>query len=115
MRMLLAAILLSAAAWAHHGWSGYDNSKDVTLTGVVREATWANPHGTLRVQVDGGKGKIWTTTLAPVARMEQRGMSADSVKVGTTVTVIGKPSRTRADEIKAERIVINGKSTELRR
>ena len=114
--VLLSAILLCAtAAWAHHGWSGYDESKDITLTGVVREATWANPHGTLRVQVDKGQGKVWTTTLAPVSRMEDRGMTKNSVKVGSTVTVIGKASKTRGDEIKAERIVVDGKTTELRR
>ena len=112
---LTAILLCSTAAWAHHGWGGYDESKDITLTGVIREANWSNPHGTLRVQVDEGKGKTWTTTLAPVSRMESRGMTKDAVKVGSTVTVIGKASKTRGDEIKAERIVINGKATELRR
>ncbi len=35
--LLLALLLCSAVAFAHHGWSGYDESKPLTLAGTVTE------------------------------------------------------------------------------
>jgi len=52
--------------------------------------------------------------LAPPARMESRGLTKDKLKVGATVTVMGYPHKQTRDEIRAERIVIDGKTTELR-
>ena len=40
--------LASAPAVAHHGWSGYDSSKEMTLTGTVREAGYENGAGKRR-------------------------------------------------------------------
>src|SRR5262249_57110379 len=33
-----------------HGWSGYDSSKVLTLTGTVREAGYEHPHGFVKLQ-----------------------------------------------------------------
>jgi hypothetical protein len=38
---------------AHHGWSEYDNSKPVTLTGTVTELSYTYPHATIKL--DDGK------------------------------------------------------------
>jgi len=111
---LLAVSALAVSALAHHGWSGYDETKPVTLTGVIKEAGWDNPHGFVKLQVENGKGKIWTATLAPPSRMESRGLKKAELKVGETATVIGAPSRTNPDEIKAERISIGAKSINLK-
>jgi hypothetical protein len=111
----LAGVLLTGTAFAHHGWTGYDESKPLTLTGVIREANWANPHATIKLQVDEGKGKTWTATLAPLSRMEARGLTKDSLKAGSTVTVVASPNKKDSAEAKAERITIDGKSYELRR
>jgi hypothetical protein len=35
--------VLAGSAWAHHGWTGYDETKTITLTGVIREASYENP------------------------------------------------------------------------
>jgi hypothetical protein len=115
LALLTAAVLFTGTALAHHGWNGYDDSKPLTLTGVIRDANWANPHATLKLQVDEGKGKTWTATLAPLSRMESRGLNKGMLKAGSTVTVVGSPSKTDQAEVKAERITIAGKTTELRR
>jgi hypothetical protein len=36
------------------------------------------------------------------------------LKAGTTATVVGYPHREKADEMRAERITIDGKTVELR-
>ena len=111
---LVLASLLASAALAHHGWTGYDESKAFTITGVIREAKWENPHVLIRLQADNGKGKTWLAYLAPISRMESRGLKQDSVKVGGTATLTGYPNKATADELRAERITIGGKATELR-
>lgn len=106
-----ALALLAAPALAHHGWGGYDAAQVLTLTGRIQEATYANPHGTLKLEVP---GKVWLIILAPPFRMQNRGLPSEMLKAGTTVTVVGYPNRTDPVEMRAERISINGKTTELR-
>ena len=108
------AAALAGSAWAHHGWTGYDEQKTLTLTGVIRESSWENPHGLIRLQSEEGKGKTWLVYLAPPSRMDSRGLAKDAIKVGATVTVIGYPHKTTADELRAEKITADGKTTELR-
>ena len=52
--------------------------------------------------------------LAPPTRMERRGLPASMLKVGTAATVVGYPHRSVEDELRAERITIDGKTVELR-
>ena len=53
-------------------------------------------------------------TLAPTSRMTSRGASADVVAVGKTVSAYGYPSTVQKDEMRAERITVDGKTYELR-
>ena len=61
-----------------------------------------------------GKDKVWTVTLAPTSRMENRGATPQVVAIGKTVTAYGYPSTVEKDEMRAERITIDGKTYELR-
>jgi len=112
--LLAVTLLVATAAVAHHGWTGYDESKAFSVTGVIREAKWENPHVLIRLQADNGKGKTWLAYLAPVSRMEARGLKKEEIKVGETATLMGYPNKTTADELRAERITIAGKTAELR-
>ena len=106
-----AVVLLSGAALAHHGWGSYDAAKPVTVAGPIVTAKYENPHATITVR---GKDKVWTVTLAPTSRMESRGATPQVVAVGKTVTAYGYPSTVEKDEMRAERITIDGKTYELR-
>ena len=97
---------------AHHGWSGYDGSKTLTLTGIIRESGYEHPHGHVRLEVS--SDKTWLVVLAPPSRMERRGLAASALKVGTSATVVGYPNRSDPTELRAERISIDGKTVELR-
>jgi hypothetical protein len=111
--VMAALTLLSGTAWAHHGWTGYEE-KEQTLSGTIREANYENPHGSVRLQAEGANGKTWLVVLAPTGRMTDRGLTRDALKVGTRVTVVGYAHRSTQDEMRAERITIAGKTTELR-
>jgi hypothetical protein len=110
-----AFMLLAGTALAHHGWAGYDESKPITLTGFVTDLSWENPHGLIKLRVDEGRGKTWQGTLAPVSRMEQRGLKKEALTPGVKATIVGLPSKSNPSEVKVEKITINGKTTELRR
>ncbi len=108
---LALVLTLATAAVAHHGWSGYDVTKPLTVTGTIKEAGYEHPHGFVRLQ---SPDKAWVVTLAPPSRMENRGLPAATLKPGTTATVMGYASRTNLDEMRAEWIAIDGKTTQLR-
>ena len=111
-RVVLAAVLAAPAiAWAHHGWSEYDSSKALKLTGKIVESGYEHPHGHVRLETP---GKTWNVVLAPPSRMQHRGLDQAALKPGTTASVEGYPNRDKPEEMRAERITVNGKTVELR-
>lgn len=102
--------LPAATASAHHGWSAYDAEKTVTIEAPISEIRWANPHGAAAVQY---QGKRWEVVLAPITRMETRGLSADMLKKARSVTLIGQPRRDGTPEMKIQRIVVDGRTYNL--
>jgi hypothetical protein len=68
----------------------------------------------VRLQADGPNGTTWVVILAPTGRMADRGLTRDALKVGAKATVVGYAHRNTQDEMRAERITIAGKTTELR-
>jgi hypothetical protein len=46
--------------------------------------------------------------------MENRGLAKDMLAKGTNAVVYGYPNRNKPDELRAERITIGQKTTELR-
>ena len=108
---LALAALLPAAAAGHHGWSEYDSSKLLTLSGRIVEAGYEHPHGYIRLEAP---GKTWLCVLAPPSRMESRGLPKDALKAGASATVEGYANRSKPEEMRAERINIAGKTIELR-
>jgi hypothetical protein len=110
--LLLTPLALGpAAALAHHGWSGYDASNALSLTGTIRDAGYEHPHGFVKLQTP---DKTWLVVLAPPSRMENRGLPREMLKPGTKASVVGYPNRSDPGEMRAERITIGDKTTELR-
>ena len=111
-RLVLTGILsLPVLALAHHGWSEYDSSKLLTLSGKIVEAGYEHPHGYIRLETP---GKVWLCVLAPPSRMENRGLAKDLLKPGVPATVEGYANRGKSEEMRAERITVGGKTVELR-
>ena len=113
---VLALVAISMALFtstisAHHGWSEYDSSTALKLTGTIVESGYEHPHGHVRLEAP---GKSWSVVLAPPSRMERRGLDKDALKPGTLATVEGYPNRDKPEELRAERITVGGKTVELR-
>jgi hypothetical protein len=107
----LAAALIPALALAHHGWSSYDSAKVIRHTAPLTGLVWGNPHGTAKVAY---QGKTWDVILAPVLRMESRGLTRDMLAPGKPVTLEGYPRADGTPEMRIERITAGGKTVELR-
>ena len=108
---IAAALAAPAAVLAHHGWSEYDSSSTLKLSGKIVESGYEHPHGHVRLETP---GKTWNVVLAPPSRMERRGLDKDMLKPGGSATVEGYPNRNKPEELRAERITIGGKTFELR-
>ncbi len=106
---LLAAF--SLPVFAHHGWSEYDASHELKLTGTIAESGYEHPHGHIKLVTP---EKTWIAVLAPPSRMTSRGLPPTDLKVGRTVTVVGYANRSKPEEMRAERIIVGGKTVELR-
>jgi hypothetical protein len=110
-KTLFLALLATPLAWAHHGWSEYDSSRPLTVTGKVLASGYEHPHGHVRLEAP---GKTWHVVLAPPSRMQARGLSPQALDKGATVTVVGYANREKKEEMRAERITAGGKTVELR-
>jgi hypothetical protein len=110
-RWFLLAAFVATTASAHHGWSEYDADKPLQLSGTVQQAGYENPHGFVQLKT---AGKTWHVVLAPPSRLESRGLAKSDLVAGQKATVYGYPHRSKSDEMRAERITIGGKTTELR-
>ena len=109
--LLFIVLAFFSFAPLHHGWSSYDQTKKLDFTGKILTTGYESPHGMITLEVE---KKKWTVVLAPPSRMESRGLTQDMLKVGATATVVGYPHLKVKDEMRAERITIDKKTTELR-
>jgi hypothetical protein len=105
------AAFSSAAALAHHGWSSYDASKTLTVTAPLKSVSWTNPHGSAKVV---WQKKEWNVVLAPVTRMEARGLTQAMLTTGKPVTLVGYARSDGSAEMRIERVIVGGKTVELR-
>lgn len=110
-RSLAVLALVPVVAFAHHGWSEYDSTVLLKLTGTIEAAGYEHPHGHITLKT---ADKTWIAVLAPPSRMESRGLTKNLMQVGATVTVEGYANKSKADEMRAERITTGGKTIELR-
>lgn len=101
----------SAPVLAHHGWSSYDETKPVTLSGTLYDVNWGNPHGTAAMR---WQGKQWNVVLAPTDRMDARGLTQQMIAPSERIMMTGYARRDGTAEMRIERVIAKGKTVELR-
>ena len=113
--VFLAALLCATPAQSHHSNVEYEVTKVITVTGVVKEFRWVNPHTFLHLTVDDGKGGRveWVAEGRAPGILSRAGWSKSSLKAGETVTVdmspakSGKPSSIIARVTKADGTILS--------
>jgi hypothetical protein len=91
-----ALFLVATLALAHHSFAVFfDEARTVSITGVVQDFQFRNPHGLIRMAVKGADGseQMWKAETNSPSILERRGWKRDSLKAGDEITVDGWPAR----------------------
>jgi hypothetical protein len=84
----LGLFYLAAPVVAHHGFdTEYDVKKKVSLTGVVTQVAWTNPHMRVYIDVTDANGKVtnWNLELTSPNTVRRQGWGTNDLKPGEKV------------------------------
>lgn len=90
--VIVGILFLPPAALSHHSFTAeFTAEETATLTGVVTEVWFRNPHVRYVFTVTGedGEEQEWDARGSPVVWLARKGWTRDSIKVGDTVTFYG--------------------------
>jgi hypothetical protein len=95
--ILLAAATVTVTPMvlrAHHSGVMFDEDKEVTLEGVVKEFQYTNPHSWLLVDtVKDGVMTTWGFEAEGPSTLMQMGVRRSDFPAGTKVTITGHPMK----------------------
>jgi hypothetical protein len=94
--LLLASLLMAPPATAHHSFAAeYDSHDLITLTGVITEVDWTNPHTYVHVNVKDAAGKVtdWALEGYPPNTLKRTGFARAALKEGDTITITAYKSK----------------------
>jgi hypothetical protein len=96
LSLAAASVIVVNAGNAHHSISGeFDNTRQVTVEGTVKDYKLINPHTYIVISVDGVRGnEDWTLTFGPATKLIRgSGWNEHTLKPGDRVTATGRPAR----------------------
>lgn len=89
-------MLFSNASMAHHSFAMFDIDNRITLTGVVREFQWTNPHVLIWVYVEEeGEAEpvTWAIEMTSVGNLRREGWNRETLEPGDNVELLVNPLR----------------------
>lgn len=91
-------IVFTIPAFAHHGTSGYDLEKIVTVKGTVSSFEWTNPHCVVYItsKNENREAEEWIIELGAPGIMARDGWSKNSLKPGDDVIAETHPAKNGA-------------------
>ena len=99
MRQLKLALLglaaISLPVLAHHSATMFDDETTVTVTGVVKEFQYTNPHSWLLIDVTNEDGSVttWGFEAEGPSTLLRAGIRKSTLPPGTEITITGNPMR----------------------
>jgi Family of unknown function (DUF6152) len=108
-------MMVCATLLAHHGTgASYDASKEITLTGVVTQFNWHNPHAQLYFDVKDESGKVvsWGAELNSPGVLAREGWTKSKFKPGDVITITVNPSKAgtpTGNTVRSKPILVGGK------
>ena len=112
--LVLAAALFPPAAgvlYGHHSVPvNFDQSKEITIEGVLTEIKWINPHSRFRINVSGQDGAMieWLVEMGASNTMKRAGFPMERFVVGDRLTVTGNPGRRERAVLLREALLPDG-------
>lgn len=86
-----ALISIPGGAWAHHSFAMFDQTKQVSVSGTVRDFQWTNPHAF--IQLEDAQGKEWGVELNSPNNLVRQGWKRNVLKPGDKISVTLNPLR----------------------
>jgi hypothetical protein len=97
---LVACLIASPAAFAHHSFAMFDMDTNITFRGTVLDYRWANPHVHVTLRVDPGPdvdpASVGTWDLEAAGStviMARQGWNRTTLKAGDQITVVVHPMK----------------------
>jgi hypothetical protein len=94
--LFLAAVPGAGDAAAHHSTVvNFDSNREITISGVITEVRWLNPHSRFRIDVKNAQGTVeeWLVEMGAMNTMKRAGFPMDRFMTGETVTITGAAGR----------------------
>jgi hypothetical protein len=110
--ILIAAAASASEVSAHHSFAiFFGGDKTVEVTGVVKEFSFANPHGVIAIDAKDANGKavVWKAETNSPSILRRRGWTKDSLKVGDKITLDGWPARDGSNYMRMRKVTKDGK------
>lgn len=91
----LCSLAVGGGALAHHSFAMFDQAKEVSIAGTLKEVQWANPHIWIQIVVDGKGGEKveWSIEGASLNTVKRWGWKRTDFKPGDKVTAVINPMR----------------------
>ncbi len=114
--ILSAAVLLftlADTASAHHSFAMFDQQKETTLTGTLKELQWTNPHIWVQVIVKDpatGKDVEWSIEGGSPNNLARKGWSRNTMKSGDKVSIVIHPLKNGDNGGSLVKVTVNGQT-----
>ncbi len=92
---MLTYVVLLTPIQAHHAGVMFEEEKEITVAGVVKEFQYTNPHSWLLVDVTNENGKVttWGFEAEGPSYLLRRGIRVGDLTPGTKLTITGRPMK----------------------
>ena len=93
--MTMLFVIAASSAYAHHSATMFEQTKQITVEGVVKEFQYSNPHSWLLVDVKDKNGKVttWGFEAEGPSTLQRAGIRPSVFPAGTKVTMTGRPMK----------------------
>jgi len=109
--LLGASVLFGASArQANSDWEAYDTAEKLTIEAPLKQIRYRRAQTEVRVDY---QGREWRVILGASSLLLSRGVIRNDLRPGRSVTLVGSPRKDGSAEMRADRLILDGRTLEL--